>query len=569
MKHPYTLYFLLFFCLVLIERPGLHAQTQRMVLIEEATNASCGPCAAQNPAFDALLNQNRDKLTAIKYHWYFPGYDPMHLHNPGENNARVAYYGINGVPTAVIDGVIPSGPGFGYPGAPSGFSQNLINQYYAIPAPFYVHLYHYLSPAQDSIHVIMRITAAQNISGSFKAHMAVVEKKIQFASPPGSNGETTFYDVMKKMLPNHLGTNIPANWETGDYIILRESWKLANIYNMNQLGVVGFIQENGTKSVKQAGNSDNQPFPAWHATDAAIYNLTNLTATNCSGIYSPVITLANFGSNPLTSAEIHYRVNQGPVQVYQWSGNLAYLQTTEIQLPDISFVVLPQNQLEIELLHPNGINDQYTKNNLIVYPFNAAVATPSEVKLMIKLDNNPGEITWDVKNMAGQIIHSGGPYTTPGATINVTMNFTENGCYLFSIYDSGGNGLQAPGFFALYYGSSSQILTGTTFGSVARAQFDVGGTVNIADNDLPFTLRVYPNPIPDQGAIEIHLWAPSSINLYLTDLTGRKVSMITSGTYQAGLYTLPLKSENLSSGIYLLKGTIDNHQVTEKIIISH
>lgn len=49
-----------------------YSQTERLVLIEEATNASCGPCAGQNPGFDALLNQNRDKLTAIKYHWYFP-----------------------------------------------------------------------------------------------------------------------------------------------------------------------------------------------------------------------------------------------------------------------------------------------------------------------------------------------------------------------------------------------------------------------------------------------------------------------------------------------------------------
>ncbi|HNQ83124.1 MAG TPA: hypothetical protein PKM34_05735 [Bacteroidales bacterium] len=56
---------------------SVHSQSQRMVLIEEATNASCGPCASQNPAFDNLLNQNRDILTAIKYHWYFPGYDPM------------------------------------------------------------------------------------------------------------------------------------------------------------------------------------------------------------------------------------------------------------------------------------------------------------------------------------------------------------------------------------------------------------------------------------------------------------------------------------------------------------
>jgi len=52
-------YYLLFFSIIGLIL-NLNAQSQRMVLIEEATNASCGPCASQNPAFDILLNQNRD-----------------------------------------------------------------------------------------------------------------------------------------------------------------------------------------------------------------------------------------------------------------------------------------------------------------------------------------------------------------------------------------------------------------------------------------------------------------------------------------------------------------------------
>ncbi|MBI9034293.1 MAG: hypothetical protein JEZ03_07470, partial [Bacteroidales bacterium] len=32
------------------------SQSQRLVLVEEFTQASCGPCAGQNPAFTALMN---------------------------------------------------------------------------------------------------------------------------------------------------------------------------------------------------------------------------------------------------------------------------------------------------------------------------------------------------------------------------------------------------------------------------------------------------------------------------------------------------------------------------------
>ena len=116
----------------------------------------------------------------------------MHNHNTVENNARVSYYGINGVPTAAIDGVVPTGGGFGYPGQPSAFSQSIINQYHAVESPFEIDMYHYLSADEDSIFVIMRIRAAQDVTGIAKAHIVVIEKTIHFSSAPGSNGKPIF-----------------------------------------------------------------------------------------------------------------------------------------------------------------------------------------------------------------------------------------------------------------------------------------------------------------------------------------------------------------------------------------
>jgi hypothetical protein len=45
---------------------GVMAQTQRMVLTEEFTNSSCGPCAGQNPAYNSLIAANSTKIVAIK-----------------------------------------------------------------------------------------------------------------------------------------------------------------------------------------------------------------------------------------------------------------------------------------------------------------------------------------------------------------------------------------------------------------------------------------------------------------------------------------------------------------------
>jgi len=105
MKKQFFLLTMLIFSLTIA-----FAQAGRRVMVEEATNASCGPCAAQNPAFDALLQQNPDMVAVLKYHASWPGFDPMYNHNTDENSSRISYYGISGVPTAVVDGLFNGSP---------------------------------------------------------------------------------------------------------------------------------------------------------------------------------------------------------------------------------------------------------------------------------------------------------------------------------------------------------------------------------------------------------------------------------------------------------------------------
>jgi hypothetical protein len=89
-------------------------------MFEEFTNASCGPCASQNPAFDALLSANASKCTSIKYHTNWPGVDPMNAQNPTDVGTRVTYYNVTGVPYAVMDGSPITGSN--YLGAPANLT---------------------------------------------------------------------------------------------------------------------------------------------------------------------------------------------------------------------------------------------------------------------------------------------------------------------------------------------------------------------------------------------------------------------------------------------------------------
>jgi hypothetical protein len=543
------------------------AQSQRLVLIEEATNASCGPCASQNPAFDVLLNQNRDKLTAIKYHWYYPGVDPMNAQNEAENNGRVGYYGINGVPTATIDGDIPDGPTFSYPGGPHGYTQALIDQYNAVPSPFNIYLSHHFSADQDSIYIEMMIEATAAVSGAMVAQIVVVEKHIYFSSPPGLNGETTFLDVMKKMIPNQYGTPLPSSFQPGDYLIIQESWNLQNIYDMDEVGVVGFIQETASKNVQQAGNSSTEPLTPLYNNDVNALKISNVTSTNCLGLVNPKITIRNNGANPLTQLDIHYRLNDEAVYTYSWTGNLGFLESTEVTLPQANFELLDTNYFYAYSDNPNGVPDEFTRNDTLIQRIPRAAITPLTVKFMIRTDPNPQEDTWEIQNSAGQVVESGGPYPNPSTIYQETFVLPDQECYVFKIFDTGGNGLLIPGFYTLYYGNNNNIIVGSTFGYADSAYFEVNTQVGITEKEGEACVSIYPNPANSFINLNFFMTYNEKVNITVYDLVGHAVKSETPSSLSAGQQEIRMATDDIKPGLYLVKTTIGGKTQTQKLTI--
>ncbi|MFT6850666.1 MAG: hypothetical protein ACJATA_001481 [Sphingobacteriales bacterium] len=226
-------------------------QGQRLVLLEHFTQASCGPCATYNPAVEELFNENNaqtQKIIAVKYQTSWPGTDPMYTHNPQDPNARVAYYGVSGVPNSVIDGNH-------YNGHPAQWGQDDIDTRYAVPAEVDITMDHEFL-TDDTIMVTITIDpVVQTVASDLVAHINVVERKIVFGSAPGSNGETEFYYVTKKMLPSNTGTALPDTLKVGEPITIVEKWKMKNVYDQGQIAAVSFVQNNANKDILNAGYS--------------------------------------------------------------------------------------------------------------------------------------------------------------------------------------------------------------------------------------------------------------------------------------------------------------------------
>jgi len=357
----------LIFSVLIALSVSVSGQSQRFVLFEEFTNASCPPCAAQNPAFDALLAANAAKCTSVKYHTSWPGVDPMYSHNPIDPSARVSYYGVSGVPYAVLDGSPVTGSN--YVGAPSNTTQAKIDNAYAIPSPFDLSINQRLSAGNDTIYVTMLGKATAAVSGVLVAHCAVIEKHIHFNSAPGTNGEKDFYNVVDKMLPSAMGTNLASSFQAGDYFVLEFAWKLANVYNINELSVVGFIQDVQPKTIHQAANTSVIPITGVYENDIELSALDNVLPSYCEPNFTPRFQLRNNGSVPISSADIKYQVNNEPEAIYHYTGTLGFLDKTTISLPTINFNIQNSNTLKIYGVSVNNVVDDYRKNDTINYAF--------------------------------------------------------------------------------------------------------------------------------------------------------------------------------------------------------
>ena len=76
-----------------------------------------------------------------------------------------------------------------------------------------------------------------------------IEQIINFSSAPGTNGEKLFENVMKQMLPSTTGTALPSTIDSGYTTTITAKWKMKNIYDLNQVAVIAFIQNDAGKKV--------------------------------------------------------------------------------------------------------------------------------------------------------------------------------------------------------------------------------------------------------------------------------------------------------------------------------
>ena len=232
---------------------------QRLPMHEAFTSSTCAPCVAGNNNLKTVLNANPNKWILLKYQMYWPGNgDPYYT---AEGGTRATYYGVNSVPALVVDA------------APfintSSYTSAMLNTAYN-KAAFVNLVADFAQPGDGkTVNINVSINPAADIpSSNLRLRAAIFE--YMTTGNVGSNGETTFNYVMKKLVPDANGT-VVSPLTSGTAVTKTLSYTFNGSYRLPanalspinhatehsveeffDLGVVVWLQDNVTKEVYQA-----------------------------------------------------------------------------------------------------------------------------------------------------------------------------------------------------------------------------------------------------------------------------------------------------------------------------
>lgn len=334
---------------------------QRLVLYEEFTGENCPPCAATNPGLEALIKSegNADKIIMIKYQVPIPSAGPIYYENTVDPTNRRTYYGVSSAPNARMDGVnSPGGDGSGHP---YYLTQAHIDARAAITSNFNITITDVsITSSGVSANISIEAVGAGSYS-NLKLRAALVEN-LDYATPPGTNGETHFMNVTRKMYPSADGQTIDNTWtagETNTYSISGEVPSYVNLANEHFLVV--WIQDDSDKAVHQAART----YPTLDIKSNGI-TLSGGNGLRCGvpNDYDLSVKIENGGTETITSADIYYKVDGGTWSVYSWTGSLPQNTSTTVTLPTLEDV----NDIGLlffvdSVANPNGEADAFAGNN--------------------------------------------------------------------------------------------------------------------------------------------------------------------------------------------------------------
>lgn len=611
-KLTFSLFLLVFF--VALNSNVINAGDRNM-LTERYTSSTCPPCATYNPTLETFLNSSDpDKVTNISYHmsWPSPGNDPMYWINPVDNDARRVYYGVNSIPDWYFDGILNVAPNGGQ--APL---QAAYNQRTNILSPVSIVLLETINGTNVNVKVDIYCEGLIS-SPNVTVHMAAIEKVVYYN---GTNGESNFTYVMRKMYPNGSGTVVTLL--PGKKVSLEYNYEMNASWNPSLIKNLVFLQASNKEILNSAIATRN--FNLVSSPSVLSVNL----GQNGNGTFKAKIPAVASGFNSPVSFTYEVQPADAGISVSFPNGNTISNFPDSLSVNVSSTSNVPAGEYRIILTGTSASGSVHkTFVNYLVGKAYIAVGN-NRTGLNIKIDNltynTSKAFAWDLNSthtieaISPQTVgntryifsnwSNGGSQSqtiTVGNTVSdYTASFTthyrmlgftsplglpvtisNSGSYLdsgsvhnvaLSSYQVQHNGKTY--YFSSWEGTGAGSYTGTNQtanitmnGFISQKAIfdtiDVGiSNYNSLVPDKFALYQNYPNPFNPTTNIKFDIAKSSVTSLVVYDMLGKEVTKLVNEVLEPGSYQYTFNAVNFPSGIFYYKITTEGYSEIRKMIL--
>ena len=510
---------------------------QRNVLLEEWTSSTCAPCASNNPTVDAFIGAHFNVIGAVKYHvgWPSPGNDPMYLFNTTQSYDRRYYYGVNSVPHVIIDGVVD-------PSYPYSTPTSLPNAWDArvnIGAPMTVTVTD--TRVGDSIRANVVVSVISQLrAGTYKLRVQAIERHIAYPSPPGTNGESQFYDVFRGAFPNSTGSAIPLAPGVNNFTF---TYKIASPAFMDSMYTHAFVQNDVTREIMNCGKS-----------------IHSLSAQPLSSVAGTSVV----GAKDICAAPTDQRVpgifSTLQSDAPQLTGTFGY-ELFEGTFPPAGWRLVNPNA-DITFSRSGATNGiafggtSCVKMDFYNYSSTGRVDSLNSHTFTGLLSTDTLKFDW-----------SYAPYTGSGYNDRLIVKVSMNGGATFdsTIFDRAGATLgTAP--------ASGSEFTPSSPSHWQTFAYPVRNFVT-AVNDKPVVPTIfalsqnYPNPFNPSTSLSYQLPTETVVTLKVYDVLGKEVAVLVNERKEAGSHRIEFDGSRCASGMYFYRLTAGSFVATKSMML--
>ncbi len=384
--------------------------------------------------------------------------------------------------------------------------------------------------------------------GPCQSHASTLESAYQAYGPNGSNS-MMFLSLEAENSTTDAQCNIYGGFPWSSiisYPIINNTGNVPNEYAINYYPSVFIvcpdrsISEVGQIGLNGIGNFvDNNCEMMIYENDLSVKNIS-VNLQNCGAGAHPIVEIENVGTNIMSNLELELFSNGILVESILWQDNINPNQSVSIEFSLVTNSSLYSNNIEVIIQE-----DDNTANNNLTSQFNLYQFINGSIDFTLYLDQQPGQISWELIDAYDNILYEGSGYGVALGEEYESFYLPSDACYTFSIFDSNGEGAVS---YSLSNGANT--ISGNDIGSSESVNFYIGHILGCTEQEA---INFNPNATQNDGSCivpitsqEIHL--PIGWSIFSTYIETENMNVI---TFLSGIQSHIILVKNFLGEAYL------------------